>query len=148
MIKKKPMTLNVYTMYIDRAQKRGMKFATMLDQCLTKELRIAQRDAHRRYYSRQGSTARYGERVRRTSVRIPIEVWEYCEMKGITKAVFIDEALRHWSKEEAIKGPRGHHPCCLHCIHYYDWADGKCDLQAGEKRDMTDLCLEYEENPE
>lgn len=100
MNKKKPMTLNVYQDYIDRAQKRGMRFAAMLDDCLRKELRTAQRDAHRRYYSRQGSTARYGERVRRTSVRIPIEVWEYCEMHGIKKAAFINAALRHWSDEE------------------------------------------------
>lgn len=102
MIKKKPMTLNVYQDYIDRAHKRGMRFAAMLDDCLRKELRTAQRSAYGRNYSLQGSTARYGLPVKRTSVRIPIEVWEYCEMHGIKKAAFINAALRHWSDEEDI----------------------------------------------
>lgn len=105
MNKKKPMTLNVYKDYTDRAQKRGMRFAAMLDKCLRKELRTAQLSAFGRYYSQQGSTARYGLPVKRTSVRIPIEVWEYCEMHGIKKAAFINAALRHWSDEEDIICP-------------------------------------------
>lgn len=147
MTKKKLITINIYAGYYRIAQQRCMKLAQLVDECCRIELRAAQtqtsRNGKRPYYALQGCTRRMGHEVKRTTLRIPQEVWEYCELNTIKKSVFLNTALKNWAIKGATLGKKGYEPICNHCYYCKDMQ--QCELTHESIASVRDGCANYTE---
>lgn len=100
-MKKTQTTIAINETYIDLANYHNKTLAEIIDKAslyLLAELQKNDKNACELYESmlRQKQAGKSNWGFSRHSVRIPRQVWEYCEMGTIKKSVFIDKALQRY----------------------------------------------------